>query len=119
VTISPSNRRSIRAISFKSSVASKGSGRIIWRRLNIRSCRVKVAARPTAAEISLIDSQISRSNQVSCSKQAGVPLDDRHDVIEVVRNPGGELADRIHLLQLAELSLQAEPLVTSRTVPTR
>ena len=37
--------------------------------------------------------------------QAGVPLNDREKIIEVMGNPGSELADRVHLLRLAKLRL--------------
>ena len=39
--------------------------------------------------------------------QAGVTLDDREQVIEVMRDAGGELADGFHLLRLAKLRLEA------------
>ena len=38
--------------------------------------------------------------------QAEVPLDNRQDVVEIVRHAGGELADGLHLLRLAQLLLQ-------------
>ena len=42
-------------------------------------------------------------------QRAGMSLDDREHVIEVVRDAGGELADGLHLLRLAQLFLQIQP----------
>ena len=39
-----------------------------------------------------------------------VAADDRQQVVEVVRDPARELADRLHLLRLAELVLEHPPL---------
>ena len=46
----------------------------------------------------------------SAGQQLGVGEDDRQQIVEVVRDPAGELADRFHLLRLAELFFQAAPL---------
>ena len=42
--------------------------------------------------------------------QAGVALDDGEQVVEVVRDARGELADGLHLLRLPELVLEMQPL---------
>ena len=42
----------------------------------------------------------------SAENHVGVPLDDRQDVVKVMSHPSGQLADRFHLLQLAELLLE-------------
>src|SRR5215510_14030423 len=39
-------------------------------------------------------------------EQIGEPGDDREQVVEVVRDAAGKLADRLHLLGLSELSLE-------------
>jgi hypothetical protein len=43
-------------------------------------------------------------------QELGHPDDDREDVVEVVRDAAGELADRLHLLRLAQLALERDPL---------
>src|SRR5438309_1796359 len=46
----------------------------------------------------------------SLRDQLGVRQDDGEQVVEVVGNPAGELADRFHLLGLAQLLLEGAPL---------
>ena len=40
----------------------------------------------------------------------GVALDHREHVVEIVRDAGGQLADGLHLLRLAQLGLQVQPV---------
>ena len=40
----------------------------------------------------------------------GVALDDREHVVEIVRDAGGQLADGLHLLRLAQLGFQIQPV---------
>ena len=42
-------------------------------------------------------------------QRAGMALDDGEHVVEVVRDTGGELADGLHFLRLAQLRLEAQP----------
>src|SRR5438445_1058385 len=46
----------------------------------------------------------------SLRDQLGVRQDDGEQVVEVVGNPAGELADRFHLLGLAQLLLEGAPV---------
>ena len=46
----------------------------------------------------------------SAENHVGMPLDDRQDVVKVMRHACGELADRFHLLQLAQLLLELSAL---------
>jgi len=57
----------------------------------------------------LFESFVRRCVPVSSSEQAvGVTLDDGEDVVEVVSNTSGELADGLEFLGMAELGLKAE-----------
>ena len=43
-------------------------------------------------------------------QQVHMAFNDGEHVVEIMRHPGGKLADRFHFLRLAELGLQIEPL---------
>ena len=45
---------------------------------------------------------------VMMQQQRGMPLHNGEDVVEVMRNSGGKLADRFHLLGTAELHFQVQ-----------
>ena len=70
---------------------------------------MKLAARSDAAEICFNDLAASAFGGVVLSSKSGVSLDDGQDVVDVVRHAGGQLADRLHFLRLAQLRLQRQP----------
>ena len=78
-------------------------------RLNASSWRVSVAARCAARLISVTSNRRGRASH-SREQQLGVADDRRQEVVEVVGDPAGELPDRLHLLRLPKLVLQALPL---------
>ena len=47
-----------------------------------------------------------RRRQLGHERERGVALDDHEEIVEVVRDTAGELADRVHLLRLEELLLE-------------
>ena len=47
-----------------------------------------------------------RTGGKTVPQKLGVSADDRQQVVEVVRNPAGEQADRFHLLRLSDLGLE-------------
>ena len=82
----------------------------ICRRLNASSCRVSAAAR-SPADLNLhqiLPQRIFLRHVVE--HQAAVAEDRGQQVVEVVRDAAGELADRLHLLRLPQLLLELAPL---------
>ena len=76
-----------------------------WRRLNASSWPVRFAAR---ADAFLISSawRFSRGSSMPLAQELAVAGDRGQEVVEVVGDPAGEAADRLHLLRLAELRLE-------------
>ena len=66
----------------------------------------------------LVERFLGRVGQAfgSPDDQLRVALDDGEDVVEIMRDAGGELADGLHFLRLAQLRLQVEPLGDFRGV---
>ena len=78
-----------------------------WR-LNASSCRVSAAralgrVRISSTSLAHADRRVGRA---ASSSELAVAEDDRQQVVEVVRDAAGELADRLHLLRLAQLLLE-------------
>ena len=81
-------------------------GSSTWRRPNASSWRVRSAARSAAFAIS----SMSASCCGSCERRAehaAVAADHEQDVVEVVRDAAGELADRLEALGLARAAPRA------------
>ncbi len=76
-----------------------------WRRLKVSNCRVKPAARSEAWTICCADFP-GRFAEIGRHEQRGVSLDDGENVVEIMRDASGELADGFHLLRLPQLLLQ-------------
>jgi hypothetical protein len=74
-------------------------------RLNARSCFVIVAACFPARSISATSSRSGWPHGELVDDERAVAQDDGEKVVEVVRDAARELADRLHLLGLAELLL--------------
>src|SRR5690349_13710865 len=92
---SPSNRKSILARFCSTALRSRIFGWITCFRLNISNWRVSEAARLEAS---------------------GVALDDRQNVIKIMRHPGRQLADGLELLSMPELGLQIQHLGLVRPI---
>ena len=74
-----------------------------WRRAKASSCEDSLAPRSTAAlhaaQALLQDRAASRREQL---QQLHIAADNMQDVIEVVRDAAGELADRLQLLRMMQ-----------------
>jgi hypothetical protein len=81
------------------------------RRRSVSTTSPTAAARSSGA-ISSDDCRLKPSSLLRIAvgdrrpQQERVALDDRQQVVEVVRDAAGELADRLHLLRLAQALLQ-------------
>ena len=78
-------------------------------RLNMSNWRVRAEARREALEICLSGLVSSGIAVVPRMQQVGVALDDGEDVVEIMGDAGGELADGFHFLRVAELGLEILP----------
>ena len=113
---SPSVRRSSSDMPATSWLASTGRGSSAWRRANASSRWVSVAARcapcvdhaQRAADARLVGAE--RLRQQTARSVSAPPMIDGQQVVEVVRDAAGELADRFHLLRLAQRFLGAHAL---------
>ena len=79
-------------------------------RLNVINCRVSAPARLPASTISLSESAPLGVSFSPASEQAGVAVDDGQEIVEIMGDAPGQLADGLHFLRLAQLRLQAQPL---------
>ena len=103
--------RSILARLLDDLVEVESCGCIICLRLNMSNWRVRLAARSAAMAICRTDSAEPCGRGPACAQQqAGMALDDGQDVVEIVGHAGGQLADRLHLLGLAQLGFEVEAL---------
>ena len=68
------------------------------------------AARWAARPISCRSSRRGSTRGGAGQQQLGAAQDGREQVVEIVRDAAGELADRLHLLRLPELVLEALPV---------
>ena len=80
----------------------------LW--LNVSSRRVRDAARWLAWAMRARDSPAERRSQRFAAQQVRMALDDRQQVVELVRDAGGQAADRFQLLRLAQLPFQLQAL---------
>ena len=105
---SPIRRRSIGPVLATTSFRSSTCGCSTCWRLNASSWRVSAGRASAARWISSrrrCSVGIVRGQLVE--QQLGVAVDDREQVVEVVRDAAGQPADRFHLLRLAQLLLAA------------
>ena len=86
-----------------------------WRRAKASSWPVRLGAAlaPRAARCAAARGA-ARCPRSSRCQQLEVAADDLQQVVEVVRDAAGELADRLHLLRLAQRCLGLQPPVTSQ-----
>src|SRR4051794_25974201 len=124
-TSSPIRRASIRSVPATTSLSCSSSGSSTWRRLKASSWLVRAAARAPAPAICLAGAEggqlVGRGGRrvagrgdlldvvahVAAAQRAGQDQlaeagHARHQVVEVVRDPAGQLADRLHLLRLPQ-----------------
>ena len=79
-------------------------------RLNASSWRTSPAARWAARPISCRSSRRGSARRSPDDQELGVAQDGRQQVVEVVGDAARELTDRLHLLRLPELVLEALPV---------
>ena len=87
---------------------STSSAWSVWRRPNASSWRVRSLARTAASRIAATFSLRGVAALELALQQVAVADHRGHQVVEVVRDPAGELADRLHLLRLAQLLLELD-----------
>ena len=104
------SRRSSFSSCRTSVLMSTTCGCSICRRLNASSCRVSDAARSPADWISTRSCRSGSSVGHVVEHQVAVAENRRQQVVEVVRDAAGELADRLHLLRLAQLLFELAAL---------
>ena len=102
-------RTELASTSRKASTVCAGPtvlGFIGWRREKVSSWRVSASPRAAAAR-----SPRAARTFFGLLKRAqhglGVAVDDHQQVVEIVRDAAGELAERFHLLRLRQLLLRA------------
>ena len=100
---SPRVGRSSLAVSSISALMSISRGCSGCLRAKASRCLVRLAPRSAASSISLRDGSELGLVGDGLAENADGAGDDGQDVVEVVRDAAGELADRLHLLRLAEL----------------
>ena len=104
------SRRSSFSSCCTSVLMSTTCGCSICRRLNASSCRVSAAARsPGRLNLQQIRAQRILLRDL-VEHQVAVAENRGQQVVEVVRDAAGELADRLHLLRLAQLLFEPAPL---------
>ena len=104
---SPISRRIIPSIARTVAPSSSGFGSRTWRRLNASSWRVSSAARCAARSICSTSRALRLSRGSALREDRAVAEDHGEQVVEVVRDAAGEPAERLHLLRLAQLALEA------------
>ena len=85
------------------SLMSARSGCSGWRRAKASSRRVRSAPRSADSSASRTSSSVTGSSGADLAQHVEIADDDRQQVVEVVRQTAGELADRLHLLRLTQL----------------
>ena len=108
---SPIRRPSRSFMSVVTALRSRTTGSSTCLRLKARSWRVRSAARPAVRWISSMPRRIGSSGFSGMQQDVGAPEDDGEEVVEIVRDPAREPADRLHLLGLLELALGLGQLV--------
>src|SRR5882724_9811383 len=93
------NRRSSLSNPITMLFKSSNFGCNTWRRLNANNCRTSVLARSEASSIRSTSLQLRR-NLWTIQRQFGVALNDRQQVIEIVRDSARQAADRLHPARL-------------------
>ena len=68
--------------------------------------RVRLAARSAAWTIWREQPALLLRIELRVQQQRGAALDDREQVVEIVRHAAGQLSERLHFLGLAELIFQ-------------
>ena len=76
-----------------------------WRRPKASSCEASFEPREMAAIAVCSRCSARRLPATSRAEELQVAADDLQHVVEIVRDAAGELADRLHLLRLAQLRL--------------
>ena len=104
--VSPTSRRSSICNSDSTSPSCSVCGRSVWRREKASSWRTRPAARLAFCLICMMSWKDGSVGAVVGEQQVGIADDRGQDVVEVVRDAAGELADRLHLLALDEVLLQ-------------
>ena len=84
---------------------SIASGLTRWRREKVSNCRVSVAPRWAASSIACAARVAFGSSVGELLQRLDMAGDDHQQIVEVVRDAAGELAERLHLLRLGELLL--------------
>ena len=100
---SPSVRVSSRTMAPITSLMSARSGCSGWRRAKASRRRVRSAPRSADSSASRTSSSVTGSSGANLAQHVEIADDDRQQVVEVVRQSAGKLADRLHLLRLAQL----------------
>ena len=77
-----------------------------WRRAKVSNCRVSVSPREAAARIASQRADVLLVRQPA-HQSLGLAAYDHQEIVEVVRDAAGELAERLHFLRLRELRLRA------------
>ena len=91
------------ATSSETSISSGLSG---WRRANASSWAVRTAAFSAAWTIALAKRLRRSSARPGAAEDVGRALDHSQQIVEIVGDAAGQLAERLHLLALAELLLR-------------
>ena len=100
-------RPSILVMLLTTSFMSSRRGCMNWRRLKASNCRVRAAARSAAWLICWAERAEAPERAAAGQQQRGMAVDDGEDVVEIVGDAAGELADGFHFLGLAQLLFQA------------
>ena len=109
-TCSPSVRSSIDATLRTISVTSTGSGLAMSRRAKVSSWRVRAAPRSAAARTSPRSARMP--GRVTAQRdQRGVVQDDAEQVVEVVRDAAGQLAEAVEAVRFLALGLERRVLL--------
>ena len=102
---SPSVRSSRSVMPRIRSLTSITSGWSGWRRAKASSWPVSAAARPAAWTIASAKRIRFVLGDAGPAQHVGRALDDGQQIVEIVGDAAGELAERLHLLRLAQLLL--------------
>ena len=85
-----------------------------WRRLKVSNWRVEVGRALGSAEYFRTGGGLFVGRELAHVQEGDVALNDGKDVVEIMGDAGGQLAEGLHLLGLAELRFQ---LLAFRQIP--
>ena len=107
---SPITRRSIGSTLLSAMFRSMTFGCSTWRRLNASICLREVGGAHRGARdlFGVGAALVLRIERVQ--HDLGVADDRRQQVVEIVRDAAGQAADRFHLLRVAQLFFEHQPL---------